>query len=363
MKLAFGENLRRLRREQDLTQEELAEVLNVSCQSVSRWENSTCYPDMELLPTMASFFHTTVDQLLGVSQALEQQREKAYLTQFQEAISVGDISACIEIARKGVAEFPGSFPLRNKLMYALFASADETGNIPNWAENRTRYDAEIVSLGEHIMKFCPDQDIRLEATARLGFHHCEMGRQAQGRAILDTLPPAEFCRENWAWWGLSEEEKLPQTRRQIAQGYSVLNAGLYNLVDGKLLPDEQLIQVYEKIAALQELLFGDYAMNAHFSHAKTCCGMAATYARLGNQAQALKQLKLAADAARFFDQRPEEQTTSCLLLGDRTWHRADFDTADTRTCGQIMAQKWMQSPDFDAMKGTPEFLEILEALA
>jgi transcriptional regulator with XRE-family HTH domain len=363
MKLAFGENLRQLRRSQDLTQEELAEALNVSCQSVSRWENNACYPDMELLPTIASFFHTTVDHLLGVSQALEAQRVSAYLEQFQSAISVGDISACIEIARKGVAEFPGSFPLRNKLMYALFASADETGNIPNWAENKTRYDAEIVSLGEGIMKFCPDQNIRLEATARLGFHHCEMGRQAQGRAILDTLPPAEFCRENWAWWGLTEAEKLPETRRQIAQGYSVLNAGLYNLVEGRLLPDEQLIQVYEKIAALQELLFGDYAMNAHFSHAKTCCGMAAAYARLGNQTQALKQLKIAADAARSFDQRPEAQTTHCLLLGSRTWHRADFDTADTRTCTQIMAEKWLQSPDFDAMKGTQEFAEILESLS
>ena len=60
MKLQFGQMLRQLRRERDLTQEELAEILNVSAQSVSRWENNTCYPDMELMPVIASFFETTV---------------------------------------------------------------------------------------------------------------------------------------------------------------------------------------------------------------------------------------------------------------------------------------------------------------
>ena len=64
MKLMIGENLRRLRREKDITQEQLAEVLGVSDQSVSRWENDACYPDMELLPTMAKFFETSVDKLL-----------------------------------------------------------------------------------------------------------------------------------------------------------------------------------------------------------------------------------------------------------------------------------------------------------
>ena len=38
MKLRIGENIKNLRKEQDLTQEALAEQLGVSCQSVSRWE-------------------------------------------------------------------------------------------------------------------------------------------------------------------------------------------------------------------------------------------------------------------------------------------------------------------------------------
>ncbi len=67
MKLSLGDNIRRYRRAMDMTQEQLAEQLGVSFQSVSRWENGTTYPDMELLPALARIFSVTVDALLGVS--------------------------------------------------------------------------------------------------------------------------------------------------------------------------------------------------------------------------------------------------------------------------------------------------------
>mgnify|MGYP005783606505 FL=1 len=63
MKLTIGENIRNYRRKQDLTQEEFAECLGVSYQSVSRWENGTTYPDIELLPAISKLFGITVDEL------------------------------------------------------------------------------------------------------------------------------------------------------------------------------------------------------------------------------------------------------------------------------------------------------------
>lgn len=64
MNLRFGENLKRIRREKNLTQEKLAEILDVSCQSVSRWELGICYPDVELLPSIANYFGVSIDTLL-----------------------------------------------------------------------------------------------------------------------------------------------------------------------------------------------------------------------------------------------------------------------------------------------------------
>ena len=163
-------------------------MLGVSYQSVSRWENNVCYPDMELLPVMANFFGITVDQLLCVDDIIEKEQVQKYLDEFQEAISRGDVYGCIEIARRGVAVYPNNYTLLNKLMYALFIAGDSDGNIPEWQENMQKHDAEITALGERIMKYCPDQNIRLEATARLAFQHCEMGRREVGRALYETLP-------------------------------------------------------------------------------------------------------------------------------------------------------------------------------
>lgn len=63
--LKMGEILRTLRREKNLTQEELAEVLGVSPQAVSRWENDVSLPDITLLPGLADFFDVTLDELMG----------------------------------------------------------------------------------------------------------------------------------------------------------------------------------------------------------------------------------------------------------------------------------------------------------
>lgn len=59
----FSQNLRRLRLEKNLTQEQLANILGVSVQSVSRWECGNTLPDVMLLPEIARLYHVTVDDL------------------------------------------------------------------------------------------------------------------------------------------------------------------------------------------------------------------------------------------------------------------------------------------------------------
>ena len=65
MKLNFAENIRKLRRENGFTQEQLAEKVGVSFQTVSRWETGVVYPDIETLPILAEIFETRVDELIG----------------------------------------------------------------------------------------------------------------------------------------------------------------------------------------------------------------------------------------------------------------------------------------------------------
>lgn len=74
MKLTLGDNLRRLRKEHDLTQEQLADKLGVTYQSVSRWENGSTYPDLELIPSIAEMFSVTIDSLLGIPEAEKEKK-------------------------------------------------------------------------------------------------------------------------------------------------------------------------------------------------------------------------------------------------------------------------------------------------
>lgn len=63
----FSENLRRLRKAKDIKQEALAEAMNVSRQTVSKWENGTAMPDFKKLNALAEYFGVTIDELLGFS--------------------------------------------------------------------------------------------------------------------------------------------------------------------------------------------------------------------------------------------------------------------------------------------------------
>ena len=61
----INNNIIRLRRKKGVTQKELAEVLTVSSQAVSTWEEGKCCPDIELLPALAQFFEVSLDELVG----------------------------------------------------------------------------------------------------------------------------------------------------------------------------------------------------------------------------------------------------------------------------------------------------------
>ena len=70
----FSEIFKALRKEKQLTQEQIAEILGVSPQAVSRWENSATFPDVTLLPQIAEHFETTVDELLGIKKICKVQK-------------------------------------------------------------------------------------------------------------------------------------------------------------------------------------------------------------------------------------------------------------------------------------------------
>lgn len=62
--MKLSEKIYSLRKERGLSQERLAEELNVSRQAVSKWENGTSFPEHEMLVTISSYFGVSVDYLV-----------------------------------------------------------------------------------------------------------------------------------------------------------------------------------------------------------------------------------------------------------------------------------------------------------
>ncbi len=74
MNLLIGENIKRMRRERDLTQEEMAAHLGISFQSISKWERGDGYPDIAMLPALSNYFGISVDELLGIDEIAKNNR-------------------------------------------------------------------------------------------------------------------------------------------------------------------------------------------------------------------------------------------------------------------------------------------------
>ena len=80
----FSKNLKKLRKENNLSQEQLAEELNVSRQAISKWESATAYPEMDKIITLCDKFKVNIDDLLykDVEEANREKEAKKSLNTF-----------------------------------------------------------------------------------------------------------------------------------------------------------------------------------------------------------------------------------------------------------------------------------------
>lgn len=156
MKLHLGENIRENRRRMGLTQEQLADRLGVSFQSVSRWENGTTYPDMELLPEIARLFDTTVDILLGYGEKEEKKPLEDVQNEFLEACGREDWDECVRVLRRIRHEY-----------------------IDEMREARFLHDANALTMGEGGINPAVMDEIRLLVDA-----YFQRGTNGQTRADM-----------------------------------------------------------------------------------------------------------------------------------------------------------------------------------
>ena len=120
MRLPISQVIKRLRKEKNITQEELANILGVTYQSVSRWENEIAYPDVELLPMIARYFEVTTDLLLGTDEMTLEHKCKEYKKEIKALINSFQGEKAIQLCKKAVKEFPADVELKWRLMWLYY---------------------------------------------------------------------------------------------------------------------------------------------------------------------------------------------------------------------------------------------------
>ena len=151
----IGETIKKLRKERNITQESLANFIGVSYQSVSKWERNESYPDITLIPSIASFFGVTTDLLLGVNTVDKENRIKDYEEKFEALKNEKKYEEASNLMKEAVAEFPGNYNFLANYMQALILI------YPYKDERNLALKPEVERVYGVIQNYCTNDRIRV----------------------------------------------------------------------------------------------------------------------------------------------------------------------------------------------------------
>ena len=211
MKLQIGEKLKELRHKNGVTQDQLAEMLGVSSQSVSRWELGICYPDLELLPVIANYFDITLDDLVGMNKIRSEEMRISIFTEALNFEREEQWDKAIEVLRNALKTFPSDDELETELALVL----SKTGKQKDLME--------AITLSEKVLDRCTSEKLRSTARANLCFLYKAAGLTEKAAAMGKTLPHIWECREMLMPDLVPEESRAEVVERGFNVAYQVLH--------------------------------------------------------------------------------------------------------------------------------------------
>ncbi|WP_042274634.1 helix-turn-helix domain-containing protein [[Clostridium] dakarense] len=129
-KLKIGEVIKSLRRNKNVTQEQLANIIGISTPAVSKWESGTSYPDITVLPILANYFEVTIDELLNYKNELTKEEIEEIFKKCEDLISQEKVDESIKLCEKYIRKYPSNYELKFNLsaIYTLAAVRSVAGS-------------------------------------------------------------------------------------------------------------------------------------------------------------------------------------------------------------------------------------------
>ncbi|APC81718.1 TPA: helix-turn-helix domain-containing protein [Clostridium botulinum] len=117
--LNIGKCIIHKRKEKGITQEQLANYIGVSKASVSKWESGSSYPDILLLPELATYFNISVDELLGYSPQLTKEDIGKIYSKLSHEFAVKPFDEVMEQCNKLIKKYYSCFPFLLSIIQLL----------------------------------------------------------------------------------------------------------------------------------------------------------------------------------------------------------------------------------------------------
>lgn len=363
--LKLGENLRKFRLQRELTQEQLADILGVSAQAVSRWENGTTYPDITLLPVIASYFEITLDELMGMDSFKSEEQLKELLGQLEENGSKGLIYENILLLRDAVRTYPANYELQFRLVNQLAFCEYKDGRGLS-EEEKISFNREAAEIGNRILSHCTDCAIINQTTQQLCYIYSSLGEKEKAIEYAKKLPNIG-CTDTVVLGDLYEGEQQRTHLKCAIKWYtSIFWCALINLADlghrNETMSDAERIEIMKKALAILELVFddGDY-LNYSGTVSITHRHIADLAMSEGDYELALSSLEKAAQFAVMSDTLPENARHTSLLLNNLEY--SPFNTIknyDFTDCRELYDK--MQMDSYDAIRDDKQFISVLEKI-
>ena len=239
--------IKELRKKTNMTQEQLANILSISPQAVSRWENGTAMPDISYLPLLANLFGVTTDYLLGMDYSTYDETIDKI---FSEALNVEGYYASIEVLKNGIKIYPKAWKLKLELARRLLDSAFDMENLTEESLTNLK---EMNDVCDDIIANCDVAEYRFYAI----WYVCQVAKKTnnlvRARRYRDELPPPWINNMGIQLLICDEGERFDfLSRYYINVMCKLIGETLINLAKGKDISDIEVY--YQKAAATKKIL-------------------------------------------------------------------------------------------------------------
>lgn len=363
MTIYLGENIKRLRREKELTQEKLAEFLGVTFQSISNWERGESYPDISMLPEIAGFFRVSIDDLLGMSKAQAQQKIDEYLNIY-DTMRFKDTHFVFTKFEQAVKDFPADFRILVRYMELLMCEKTSKDN-PGY-ENMSR---EVLSVYDNIQNHCTDDNIRMWAK-RLACEHLHTKSyfaeneeyQTMAEEILAEMPEMINTKDYLSTFLISDIRKHYEACSNLIENliFMMNNTVSHYCIYDDNFNAEYKIEAVTKMIDICNMIFndGNYGrcwQNMIYNHGH----LVRFFAETGNFDNALKNLALCAETAKKYDNLQQTSERQAQFFEGMHYEKIQRGSTMCQRMKSLITEKY---PLPDTLKQTDEFKQIIDSL-